>query len=1536
MPAYLPSTPVPYGDANCSRTVGAIERPMQNKNLHSVRFKDNLDHAKAIEQISGLMIPNLEDVSHQEIEGDYVDLLDIAASAEHTSSSCPPEMGDPPVANGDSVLNIATNNNNKKWICGRVLTSKEGACTPCLRRRFNQGLNLQETKCRFRQSYLAALKNPVSFSSVPMADILEDPVGRVELSTTFAALESPLCSRRKNQANVTSHRLLPGKAEANRIGDMSGQSTSRNPKPTTTPGSEPSPSLVHRFSFLRGQRSSSTSGDGLPIDANANQYGGTWRRVSAVCSPRLSRSRFGGKATVANAGLEVTSTVQKVPSKAGLWVSIVGSPVKGTVPLETIHDPPIQCQDLSAKLLYSGIACLPGSRDKLGRAVIQMTTDSSSWDAPWCSTREVARLLLYLCSVARKEVKDLGMLILVDARKQGPSPCLHAALHSVQASCPGSIQSILILVEKETASQLDRIPGLQVEVLTSLKALSRYVEIGQLTWDLGGTFPYCHSEWVQFYQKLDAFLSDLRKASDLLQNSIQELGEGSAPQDSREVEEKMAQHRDLMKMVLSDSRLVSLQREGGTTLARLRKEAMRFCCSQDVRSAVEAAVHLYNQLEEQVHALVTKSNRRLELLESLLKIRELESQFTQLSSWMDGDGENQLHEMDTMEWSLDSLERYHKKFKDFFLQATVHYNHGLVLLDDANKFNRSHFPEMESFKTARSSFQTRLTSFYMCVERQKEELEKLLNLYSFCDKISQLTVSCSRYLGQLKKSEQKLCLPETRQCLESYLQRLTDELSADKFQEMKEESYSLSSSRGLTVWNETWLRCQESRQLLEETLEKCKEEQRTDVAGRHKDTSGSSNSKKQSADTPAGFSNEVSPRNQRGEEEFRPRGSMRTAETTVINCCSFGLHTGSVGLFLKASRNNRNRRPAREPVISKGCSTSEESRSSSDADPEHTELMVQNSNNEALEILRSPSPTLSRTTPVPPPCASKSDHLGWLALGRSLSDDSSTISRGDGGRSVVQPGRHCPLSRHASFSTGDSGSQYSSESSSLISPLLAMEPLIPRMPWTRGTMSDSSRESDWSMKANFAKMHKIMEELLATERDYVCSLGYVLSHYLSEMDRSDVPSTLRGQHAAIFGNLEKLYEFHSHVFLQELTSCRREPSLVGGCFLKHKDQFGLYAFYSKNKPQSDRLLQEHGAAFFKRKQQELKDKMDLSSYLLKPIQRISKYSLLLQDLEWELKGQSTRQAELQAAREVVRFQLRHGNDLLAMDAIQDCDVNLKEQGRLLRQGEFMISYKKKKCWRRVFLFEDLILFSKAKKTSSGSEVYVYKQSFKTSEIGLTHTLGGSGLCFEIWFRRRKLEDTYTLQAPSAEVKEAWTGVLQKILWDQAIKNREMRRQERVFSGIGCKPFTDIQPSDSAISSRTVPDDNLRSSPAVTLPFPTSPVPLRSMSVGSRSSASSAVSLGGCSSTSSGRGSLSPHHGCPSSEPSWRSYKTESPREREAGVFLTASSGSSEGSVSGLSSSVPIHFPLGHKNMCYPLDCWRPLHATEKPPGNNIP
>ncbi len=57
-------------------------------------------------------------------------------------------------------------------------------------------------------------------------------------------------------------------------------------------------------------------------------------------------------------------------------------------------------------------------------------------------------------------------------------------------------------------------------------------------------------------------------------------------------------------------------------------------------------------------------------------------------------------------------------------------------------------------------------------------------------------------------------------------------------------------------------------------------------------------------------------------------------------------------------------------------------------------------------------------------------------------------------------------------------------------------------------------------------------------------------------------------------------------------------------------------------------------------------------------------------------------------------------------------LNLNEQGQLIRQDEFWVIFRKKRSLRRVFLFQDVILFTKTKKNDRGDDVYVYKMSIK--------------------------------------------------------------------------------------------------------------------------------------------------------------------------------------------------------------------------------
>lgn len=54
---------------------------------------------------------------------------------------------------------------------------------------------------------------------------------------------------------------------------------------------------------------------------------------------------------------------------------------------------------------------------------------------------------------------------------------------------------------------------------------------------------------------------------------------------------------------------------------------------------------------------------------------------------------------------------------------------------------------------------------------------------------------------------------------------------------------------------------------------------------------------------------------------------------------------------------------------------------------------------------------------------------------------------------------------------------------------------------------------------------------------------------------------------------------------------------------------------------------------------------------------------------------------------------------------------------------------------------------------------------------MTAVIADSPTKFEIWFRKRKPGDTYTLQCASEDIKKAWTEELSKLLWKQALRNR---------------------------------------------------------------------------------------------------------------------------------------------------------------------
>ncbi|XP_067313722.1 proto-oncogene DBL isoform X3 [Pseudorasbora parva] len=319
----------------------------------------------------------------------------------------------------------------------------------------------------------------------------------------------------------------------------------------------------------------------------------------------------------------------------------------------------------------------------------------------------------------------------------------------------------------------------------------------------------------------------------------------------------------------------------------------------------------------------------------------------------------------------------------------------------------------------------------------------------------------------------------------------------------------------------------------------------------------------------------------------------------------------------------------------------------------------------------------------------------------------------------------------------------------------------------------------------------VMKELIETERIYVEELLAVLLGYRAEMDNpslaSDLPTSLRNKRDVLFGNLPDIYNFHSSVFLQDLESCLESPEAVGACFLERKDHFHLYECYCQNKPRSESLWRQvSDCPFFQECQKKLEHKLALDSYLLKPVQRLTKYQLLLKELLKYSSG-CERVSELQGALAAMLDLLKSVNDSMHQIAITGYEGDLSDLGRVLMQGSFCvwISHKKgstrvkelarfKPMQRHLFLHEHALLFCKRREdhgeNADKTPSYSFKHCLKMTAVGITENVKGDVKKFEIWYSGR--EEVYVIQAPTVEVKIAWLNEIRKILTNQQKQLKE--------------------------------------------------------------------------------------------------------------------------------------------------------------------
>ncbi|XP_002763386.4 proto-oncogene DBL isoform X15 [Callithrix jacchus] len=346
--------------------------------------------------------------------------------------------------------------------------------------------------------------------------------------------------------------------------------------------------------------------------------------------------------------------------------------------------------------------------------------------------------------------------------------------------------------------------------------------------------------------------------------------------------------------------------------------------------------------------------------------------------------------------------------------------------------------------------------------------------------------------------------------------------------------------------------------------------------------------------------------------------------------------------------------------------------------------------------------------------------------------------------------------------------------------------------------SGPSSSLDNSNSLDVLKNH-VLNELIQTERVYVRELFTVLLGYRAEMDNPEMfdlmPPLLRNKKDILFGNMAEIYEFHNDIFLSSLENCAHAPERVGLCFLERKDDFQMYAKYCQNKPRSETIWRKYSeCAFFQECQRKLKHRLGLDSYLLKPVQRITKYQLLLKEL-LKYSKDCEGSAQLKEALDAMLDLLKSVNDSMHQIAINGYIGNLNELGKMIMQGGFSvwIGHKKgatkmkdlarfKPMQRHLFLYEKAIVFCKRRvESGEGSDrypSYSFKHCWKMDEVGITEFVKGDNRKFEIWYGEK--EEVYIVQAPNVDVKMTWLKEIRNILLKQqelsTVKKRKQQDQ----------------------------------------------------------------------------------------------------------------------------------------------------------------
>ncbi|CAL9690693.1 unnamed protein product [Knipowitschia caucasica] len=311
-----------------------------------------------------------------------------------------------------------------------------------------------------------------------------------------------------------------------------------------------------------------------------------------------------------------------------------------------------------------------------------------------------------------------------------------------------------------------------------------------------------------------------------------------------------------------------------------------------------------------------------------------------------------------------------------------------------------------------------------------------------------------------------------------------------------------------------------------------------------------------------------------------------------------------------------------------------------------------------------------------------------------------------------------------------------------LSPTEQTTPVQPRNP-----------ELEQRAKALRGRMYAL-NEMIQSEKDYVQYLGIIVEGFMKRIKEKGVPENMEGKDKIVFGNIQQIYEWHRDYFVGELEKCLEDHDYLAELFIKHERRLHMYVIYCQNKPKSEYIVAEYDS-YFNGIQQDIQMKSGIGEYLIKPIQRITKYHLILKEfLMYSLKA-GLDCDQIEKAVDIMSQVPKLCNDMMNLGRLQGYEGKLTSQGKLLQQETFFVTEQdggvlSRAKERRVFLFEQIVIFSELLRNTPG---YLFKKSIKVSYLGLEESVDNDPCKFVLV--SRGTSEHFTLQAANVEIKQVW-------------------------------------------------------------------------------------------------------------------------------------------------------------------------------------